>query len=215
MVVTLHKLFYSHLKKLKDNNSNMNIDDNKRPSDNKESSNEFKRLKESNSEVALQEDVTVTIPSPISITLPISIMSKSSCKATALTISDQHATLLLTHTDHDNKEGNKEASSVKNSTTSADGNETIVDDTTVAVQKQVKVVQSLLRITLIPFYKLILGSTPIYYCSNSDEKLLKQNKTGGDLKPLDHHNPVASSNFLNFPKEYQYKLKRESGAEYK
>ena len=162
--------------------------------------------------MALQEDVTVTIPSPISITLPISIMSISSCKATVLTISDQHVTLLLTHTDNGNEEGNKEASSVKNSTTSADGNETIVDDTTVAVQKQAKVVQSLLSMTLIPFYKLILGSSPIYYCSNSDEKLLKQNKTGGDLKPLDHHNPVASSNLLNFPKEYEYKLKSESGA---
>ena len=57
----------------------------------------------------------------------------------------------------------------------------------------------------------------MYYPSNSDnEKSLKQNETGGDLKPLDHHhNPVASSNILNFLKEYEYKLKSESGAEYR
>ena len=198
----------------------MNSEDKKRPSDNNGSANEFKRLKESNNNMASQEDVTVTTPSHDDVTSPISIMSKGSCKIQTMTVSDQHATLLLTHdADNDNEEGKKEASSsVKNSTTSADGNETIVDDTTVVAvqqQQQVQVVRSLLKITLVPFHKLILGSNPIYYPSSSDEKSLKQNETGGDLKPLDHHNPVASSNILNFLKEYEYKLKSESGAEYR
>ena len=41
-VVTLRKLSCSHLEKLTDNNSNMNLEDKKRPSDNKEIDNEYK-----------------------------------------------------------------------------------------------------------------------------------------------------------------------------
>ena len=204
----------------------MNLEDKKRSSDNNGSDNEAaftKRMKESNNTMASQEDVPVTTPSHDDVTSPISIMSKGSCKIQTMTVSDQHATLLLTHdADNDNEEGKKEASSsVKNSTTTAgDGNETIVEDTTVVAvqQQQVQVVRSLLKITLVPFHKLILGSNPIYSpsISSDDEKSLKQNETGGgDLKPLDHHNPVASSNILNFLKEYEYKLKSESGAEYR
>ena len=205
----------------------MNLEDKKRPSDNNGSDNEAtltKRMKESNNNMASQEDVPVTTPSHDDVTSPISIMSKGSCKIQTMTVSDQHATLLLTHDadNNDNEEGKKEASSsVQNSTTTAgDGNETIVDDTTVVAvqqQQQVQVVRSLLKITLVPFHKLILGCNPIYYPSSSDDEktLLKQNETGGDLKPLDHHNPVASSNILNFLKEYEYKLKSESGAEYR
>jgi hypothetical protein len=202
------------------NSNNMNSEDKKRTSDNNGFDSDAaltKRMKESNSDMALHEDVIVTTPNQDDVTSPISIMSKG-CKVQTLTISDQHVTLLLTHADDDNEEGKKEASSVKNSTTTAaDGNETVVDDTTVAVQKQVQVqvVRSLLKITLVPFHRVILGSNPIYSPSSSDCEKSSQQKTGGDLKPLDHHDPVASSNMLNFLKEYEYKLKSESGAEYR
>lgn len=200
----------------------MNSEDKKRPSNNNGDDSEAaltKRMKESNSSTVSQEDVTVTALSHDDVTSPISIMSKGSCKVQTLTISDQHATLLITHAD-DNSEEKKDASSIKNSATSADenGNETAVDNRTTVVaeqQQEVQVVRSLLKITIVPFHKIILGSNPIYSPSSSDEKSSQQKETGGDLKLLDHHNPVASSNMLNFLKEYEYKLKSESGAEYR
>jgi hypothetical protein len=200
----------------------MNSEDKKRPSNNNGDDSEAaltNRMKESNSSTVSQEDVTVTAPSHDDVTSPISIMSKGSCKVQTLTISDQHATLLITHAD-DNSEEKKDASSIKNSATSADenGNETAVDNKTTVVaeqQQEVQVVRSLLKITIVPFHKIILGSNPIYSPSSSDEKSSQQKETGGDLKLLDHHNPVASSNMLNFLKEYEYKLKSESGAEYR
>jgi hypothetical protein len=200
----------------------MNSEDKKRPSNNNGDDSEAaltNRMKESNSSTVSQEDVTVTALSHDDVTSPISIMSKGSCKVQTLTISDQHATLLITHAD-DNSEEKKDASSIKNSATSADenGNETAVDNRTTVVaeqQQEVQVVRSLLKITIVPFHKIILGSNPIYSPSSSDEKSSQQKETGGDLKLLDHHNPVASSNMLNFLKEYEYKLKSESGAEYR
>jgi hypothetical protein len=200
----------------------MNSEDKKRPSNNNGDDSEAaltNRMKESTSSTVSQEDVTVTALSHDDVTSPISIMSKGSCKVQTLTISDQHATLLITHAD-DNSEEKKDASSIKNSATSADenGNETAVDNRTTVVaeqQQEVQVVRSLLKITIVPFHKIILGSNPIYSPSSSDEKSSQQKETGGDLKLLDHHNPVASSNMLNFLKEYEYKLKSESGAEYR
>jgi m7GpppX diphosphatase len=107
---------------------------------------------------------------------PTSILSQE-CKVQTLTVSDQHATLLLTQ-----------------DSTAADEN----GDATPSS------VQSLLKLTLIPFHKVLLGSNPVLSPDDAQKP---------DLKLLEH-DPVASEQIRAFLKDYEFKLKSESGAEY-
>ncbi len=124
-----------------------------------------------------------------SLTTPLDILSKHGCKIHSLTVSDQHATLLLTHPSSTVVEQTNNDSSIQTPAT------------------------SLLKLTLVPFHKLLLGSNPVI-------SLEDRNQERGSLLPpernlLDrNHNPSASEDILAFLQGYNFELKSESGAEY-
>jgi len=122
-------------------------------------------------------------PPAVQVT-PTSILSDASCKIQTLTISDQHATLLLTYDD------------VKKAAANT------TEETETAATKPV--IRSLLKLTLVPFHRALLGSNPAYSPSDSQKP---------ELKLLDH-NQDASEKIATFLKDHNYKLKSESGAEY-
>ena len=101
---------------------------------------------------------------------PLNILSKDGCKVQSLTVSDQHATLLLSH-----------------------------DDSTMPT--------SLLKLTLVPFHKEILGSNPVVTSDDNEKGTLPE-------RNLLQHDPLASQDIISFLKQYDFVLKSESGAEY-
>ena len=111
--------------------------------------------------------------------------------AQSLTVSDQHATLLCTHhTPRDNKGGISDDG--------ADGD----DEKATA-----KTTSSILKMTLVPYHKSLLGSNPVISSNGSNkEQKLERNTLNND--------PIASANIISFLRNYEYELKSESGAEY-
>ena len=121
---------------------------------------------------------------------PEDILSSDQCKIQSLTVSDQHATLLIFHvaksenddnrTDQDKSNKNENGSIIK---------------------------QSLLKLTIVPFHKSILGCNPV---------LTSEDIQTGEPpeRNMLHHNHEASVNILSFLKMYSFELKSESGAEY-
>lgn len=108
-------------------------------------------------------------------TLPSKILSSKGCTAQTLTVSDQHATLLLT-------------SQAEKPSVDGGSNE----------------VKSILKLTLVPFHKEILGSNPVLEPGESlpaETNLLK-------------NDPETSNQIISFLQAYDFKLKSESGAEY-
>lgn len=128
-----------------------------------------------------QENTPVENVTPRVITPP-SLLSSHDCKVQTLTVSDQHATLLLTH---------------KNNTEEPAGAEE-TDETA-------NNVQSLLKLTIVPFHKQLLGSNPVLSMGDNGQK--------PEVNLL-NHNPEASQNIISFLKDYKFELKSESGAEY-
>jgi len=126
--------------------------------------------------------------SPEGITNPLSVLSNTNCKVHSLTVSDQHATLLISHT-VPSAEGNDK------DLPSNDSNDSTVES---------KTVKSLLKLTLVPFHKALLGSNPAL--SPDDSQVPERNFL--------HHNEKASNGMISFLKGYEFKLKSESGAEY-
>ena len=118
------------------------------------------------------------------LTSPSKIFSSKGCIAQTLTVSDQHATLILTS---------------QKDTSSEEG-----EDKTIETTKTTKEVKSILKLTLVPFHKEILGSNPVIAAKDS-------------LKPernfLDN-DPKASDEIISFLRSYNFNLKSESGAEY-
>ena len=102
---------------------------------------------------------------------PLNILSKDGCKVQSLTVSDQHATLLLSHD----------------------------DDSTMPT--------SLLKLTLVPFHKEILGGNPVVTSDDNEKGTLPE-------RNLLQHDPLASQDIISFLKQYDFVLKSESGAEY-
>jgi len=126
-----------------------------------------------------------------SLTTPLDILSKEGCKVHSLTVSDQHATLLITHTVVNTIEDN--------------GDQPTTTATTIS---------SLLKLTLVPFHKLLLGSNPVLTLEDR-----QRGASSSSLPPernlLDqNHNPSASEDILSFLQGYIFELKSESGAEY-
>ena len=128
---------------------------------------------------------------------PLDILSSSGCKIHSLTVSDQHATLLITHP----------------STAVDQDDESLVQATTSSSSSSTPTISSLLKLTLVPFHKLLLGSNPVISLED------RQQQRGSALPPernlLDqNHNTSASEDILCFLRGYNYVLKSESGAEY-
>ena len=126
--------------------------------------------------------------SPEGITNPLSVLSNTNSKVHSLTVSDQHATLLISHI-VPYAEGNDKDLPSNDSTDST---------------AESKTVKSLLKLTLVPFHKALLGSNPA---------LSPDDSQGPERNFLDH-NEKASDDMISFLKGYEFKLKSESGAEY-
>lgn len=118
---------------------------------------------------------------------PADILESDQCKIQSLTVSDQHATLLISHPpdsgDTDPREKHNEANAA-----------------TVTVQ-------SLLKLTIVPFHKTILGCNPVLTQDDIDQGQPPE-------RNMLHYNPDASANILSFLKGFDFQLKSCSGAEY-
>ena len=172
------------------------------------SSADSKRIKESDITTSSNKTSKANKTNPPDRVTPTFILSNDSCKVQTLTVSDQHATLLLTY-DDDTKASSEDASASADGDTAdgdtADTADTADTDATSDQKETVKpVLQSLLKLTVIPFHKKLLGSNPVSSPSDSQKP---------ELKLLDHK-PAASAKIATFLKDYVYKLKSESGAEY-
>jgi hypothetical protein len=113
---------------------------------------------------------------------PLAILSKEDCKVQSLTISDQHATLLLTHTDDNNSPDDGDAPT--------------------------KTTQSLLKLTIVPFHKQLLGSNPVLSQEDIDKG------QAAERNYLTHHDSSASNKIRSFLKQYKFQLSSDSGEEY-
>ena len=121
-------------------------------------------------------------------TTPVDILGNNGCKIQSLTVSDQHATLLLSHII-------KSKVFISNAETS---NESCEDS---------RCAQSLLKLTLVPFHKSILGCNPVL----AQEEIQRGQPPERNML---HHNHEASVNILSFLRGFDFELKSESGAEY-
>ena len=117
---------------------------------------------------------------------PLALLSREDCKVQSLTVSDQHATLLLTH----------HIDAVDEISGAAD------DQTTTT-----KTTQSLLKLTIVPFHKELLGSNPVM----SQEDIDKGHAVERNCL---RHDPSASAKILSFLKQHTFQLSSDSGEEY-
>jgi len=113
---------------------------------------------------------------------PEAILSSPECRAQVLTISDLHATILLTHSIFD----------------SFGGDEGDVSGVTLGVE-------SLLKLTVVPFHKPVLGKKP----SSLEE--VEGIRSG---EPMTDEDVMASNDILSFLSKYKFDMMSESGAEY-
>ena len=113
---------------------------------------------------------------------PVKILKSDGCKVQSLTVSDQHATLLISHAS--DQEGNGHC-----------------DDS------EISSIQSLLKFTIVPFHKSILGCNPV---------LTQDDIKNGEPpeRNMLHHDNGASLSILEFLLGFDFELKSESGAEY-
>ena len=119
---------------------------------------------------------------------PVDILSSDQCKIQSLTVSDQHATLLISHLHTSINAGN-------------------TTDSEEHASNNVTLVQSLLKLTIVPFHKTILGCNPALTQEDID------NGQPPERNVL-HHDQEASLDILAFLKGFDFELKSSSGAEY-
>ncbi|KAL9186083.1 hypothetical protein ACHAXT_005321 [Thalassiosira profunda] len=110
-------------------------------------------------------------------------LAKEGCKVQSLTTSDQHATLLLSHTEVIQQPDENNEDEVSNATS------------------------SLLKLTLVPFHKALLGSNPVVSQEDIDKGQFPE-------RNLLQHDPKASEEIISFLQRYNFSLTSESGAEY-
>lgn len=120
---------------------------------------------------------------------PVDILAGDQCKIQSLTVSDQHATLLISHA----------AKSNDISPSAGESNE--------AEETKCTPVLSLLKLTVVPFHKSILGCNPVLTQEDIDNGQPPQ-------RNMLHHNQQASMSIRSYLKGFDFELKSESGAEY-
>ena len=119
---------------------------------------------------------------------PLDLLAKD-CTVQTLTVSDQHATLLVTYPEIIHRTAvNNEAENSDDAATS-------------------KTISSLLKLTIIPFHKVILGSNPIISAEDIKKGQMPERNSL-------ENNPQASKDIMSFLQKYTFELKSESGAEY-
>ena len=135
---------------------------------------------------------------------PLDILGKEGVKVQSLTVSDQHATLLITHQQQlIAKEETPETNDNDNQATTTITS-TCIDNNN---DQDISTITSLLKLTLQPFHKEILGSNPVISQEDIDRGQIPE-------RNLLDHNPIASDEIISFLKKYTFDLKSESGAEY-
>ena len=120
---------------------------------------------------------------------PLELLDKD-CKVQSLTVSDQHATLLLTHTE-------KVVLDAADETAAASDGQYATATTT----------QSLLKLIIVPFHKKLLGSNPVLSQDDIDKGQAAE-------RNCLRHDPSASAKILSFLKQYTFQLSSDSGEEY-
>jgi len=137
---------------------------------------------------------------------PLDILGKEGVKVQSLTVSDQHATLLITHQQQlIAKEGTAETNDNDDqATTTTTITSTYTDNN---VGQDTSTITSLLKLTLQPFHKEILGSNPVISQEDIDKGQIPE-------RNLLDHNPITSEEIISFLNKYTFELKSESGAEY-
>ncbi|KAL7532948.1 hypothetical protein ACHAWF_004294 [Thalassiosira exigua] len=113
------------------------------------------------------------------------ILAKDGCKIQSLTVSEQHATLLVSHS---NVIDNNEHMNIKENVES-------------------KTTCSLLKLTVVPFHKALLGGNPVMSPEDIEKGHLPE-------RNMLQHNPQSSDEIISFLRKYEFVLKSESGAEY-
>ena len=126
------------------------------------------------------------------------VLSTEGCKVQTLTVSDQHATLLVTHSPSPDS-GTPAESDSKPAACSNDGPHQEGGEA-----ERPKAVQSLIKLTLVPFHKALLGSNSVVW--KGDLQMPERN--------LLQHDPEASHAILKFLRCHEFAMKSESGAEY-
>ena len=119
---------------------------------------------------------------------PVDILASDQCKVQSLTVSDQHATLLISH---------PPKSDVAYTSTQEGEN----------VANSGAPMQSLLKFTIVPFHKTILGCNPVLTQEDIDSGQPPE-------RNMLHHDQEASLDILAFLKGFNFELKSSSGAEY-
>jgi m7GpppX diphosphatase len=159
----------------------------------------------------------------IAVVGPLDILSGSGgCVAHSLTMSDQHATLLLTHpptvavataiddlrTDRD--AGGRAVDGGESSALGKGTSDDLVDRATMTptpTHIAARTNSSILKLTLVPYHRAILGSNPV---SSADGIEFGQRPERNMLES----DPRAGEAIVSFLRGYDYELKSESGAEY-
>lgn len=167
---------------------------------------------------------TSSLLSTTTIVTPHALLSSEDCKVQTLTVSDQHATLLISSSSSSSRSGTSHSSSSEK--TKNNDNEHNEEELVDSTSSSHAVVQSLLKLTVVPFHKLLLGSNPVLTItaaattttgggtSTSSKEDSKKNHEATPQVNLENHNPESSQNIISFLKDYNFKLKSESGAEY-
>lgn len=126
---------------------------------------------------------------------PLDILAKEGCKVQSLTVSDQHATLLVSYAaDGESQGADAEAGANEHLTASE-------------APAGARTVSSLLKLTVVPFHKALLGSNPVISPDDIERGQMSE-------RNLLRHDPKSSEEIIRYLRRYSYQLKSESGAEY-
>lgn len=145
---------------------------------------------------------------------PLDILSGGRCVAHSLDVTDHHATLLLIHppavvvvgandgrrTDESCILGKRKGDDLLDRTTPTT---TTATTTTTGA----KTVSSILKLTVVPFHRALLGSNPVA-SAEGIERCVRPERNSLDCDPR------ASEDIVSFLRGYDYELRSESGAEY-
>lgn len=123
---------------------------------------------------------------------PVDILGKKGCKVQSFTVSDQHATLLVSYPEAVDSPSEKDVKE----------NDEIDQHAEI-----VKTTSSLLKLTLVPFHKALLGSNPVISPKDIERGQMPE-------RNLLEHDPKASEEIISFLRKYNFELKSDSGAEY-
>jgi len=144
---------------------------------------------------------------------PMSILNSNGCTAQTLTISDYHATILLTHNEFNSTNKIQNSSSFANSIenhTEGVRSKSINNDNKAEEKEDIdafqgkETIQSILKLRLSPFHRIILGRSNI---SKSEEREMAQ----PDATSFDAE---TSSQIISFLQGHNFTLTTDSGEEY-